>query len=64
MVPTYVLAFGYCAADSFSAGYRQWNVDATAKPPATDAEISQHKRATFAALDTLLWQSKFDEMNF
>ena len=61
-MPTYVLAFGYCAADSFSAGYKKWNDDVAAKPQDSGSEISQHTRATYAAVDTLLWQSEFYKM--
>eukprot|EP00527_Entomoneis_sp_CCMP2396_P000207 CAMPEP_0198139240 /NCGR_PEP_ID=MMETSP1443-20131203/2590_1 /TAXON_ID=186043 /ORGANISM="Entomoneis sp., Strain CCMP2396" /LENGTH=179 /DNA_ID=CAMNT_0043801317 /DNA_START=236 /DNA_END=775 /DNA_ORIENTATION=- len=54
VTPSYVIAFGYCAADSISKGYSTW----TANPEAVAAEDSTRIHDTArATLDTLMWQS-------
>mmetsp|Transcript_5415 Transcript_5415/g.6341 ORF Transcript_5415/g.6341 Transcript_5415/m.6341 type:complete len:195 (+) Transcript_5415:23-607(+) len=54
VVPTYVLAFGYCGLDSISSGYREWNDE---KESSKDGASTRESRAVVAAFDTLLWQS-------
>jgi fission process protein 1 len=57
--PSYVLAFGYCLADSVSAGYQ-----VMASEKGSDADVnnkdvrSKEKRAAIAMFDTLLWVSR------
>lgn len=58
--PSYVVAFGYCLADSVSAGYQ---VISSEKTDSGDVDAnnkdmrSKEKRAAIAMFDTLLWVS-------
>lgn len=51
VTPSYVLAFGYCAADSVSKGY---DVYSSSNTNPTTTRLHDTVRAT---LDTLVWQS-------
>jgi len=48
VMPSYILAFGYCGMDSLSTGYREWN---KAK------ESEKLRNSSIATFDTLLWQT-------
>mmetsp|Transcript_5682 Transcript_5682/g.8358 ORF Transcript_5682/g.8358 Transcript_5682/m.8358 type:complete len:168 (-) Transcript_5682:2562-3065(-) len=51
VLPSYILAFGYCGMDAATAGYKVWR--------STDGrnEIDSTREAALATFDTLLWQS-------
>lgn len=60
--PSYVVAFGYCLADSVSAGYQVMMLekenDGNEGSRNNKYDVrSQEKRAAIAMFDTLLWQS-------
>jgi fission process protein 1 len=70
VTPTYVLAFGYCAADAISSGYRVWEEGGNHKiSPSSSASESASEQneskisssreimAAMATCDTLIWQS-------
>lgn len=54
VVPSYVISFGYCCADSVQAGYKVWSATTT-----TDSlSESQRQQETLRAMvDTVIWQS-------
>ncbi|KAL3816522.1 hypothetical protein ACHAXA_001915 [Cyclostephanos tholiformis] len=54
VVPSYLIAFGYCVADAMSAGYRVMSEDDNIKR----SEESKSVQACIAGIDTLLWQGK------
>jgi hypothetical protein len=67
VVPSYALAFGYCASDAIFAGYRKWNdhsdtstaskkgVEVTA---GNKSGVSMQTKVAVATIDTLVWQSE------
>ena len=63
VTPSYVVAFGYCLADSVSAGYQVMAVtedvgdERSSGSNKTLTTSSKEKRAAIAFFDTLLWQS-------
>ncbi|GFH61045.1 hypothetical protein CTEN210_17521 [Chaetoceros tenuissimus] len=56
VAPTYVLAFGYCAADSLNAGYTKWNEDDSKRKINNQSLVSKEYEIAYAVGDTLLWQ--------
>ena len=56
VVPSYLIAFGYCVADAASAGYQVMSEDDNIK--AAKESRSKIVRAATAGIDTLLWQGK------
>lgn len=54
VAPSYAVAFGYCLADSISAGY---HVMSEKEHFCDEGSSSREKRAAIAVFDTLLWQS-------
>ena len=60
--PSYVVAFGYCLADSVSAGYQVMmsseNVESGDGNVNNKNVRSKEKRAAIAMFDTLLWVSR------
>jgi len=60
VAPSYALAFGYCLADSISAGYQELYVKEDGGNEGTSSKYdtrSNETRAAIAFFDTLLWQS-------
>lgn len=62
VTPSYVVAFGYCLADSVSAGYQVMAVtedvgDERSSSSSKTLTRSKETRAAIACFDTLLWQS-------
>lgn len=61
VVPSYAVAFGYCLADSLSAGYQVLSEKEDGGNDGGSSSKgntrSQEKRAAIAMFDTLLWQS-------
>ena len=62
VTPSYVVAFGYCLADSVSAGYQVMAVtedvgDERSSSSSKTLTRSKETRAAIAFFDTLLWQS-------
>ena len=61
VVPSYAIAFGYCLADSLSAGYQvmseKEDIAGGAGSMSKNDARSKEKRAAIAVFDTLLWQS-------
>ena len=58
VVPSYVVAFGYCLADSMSAGYQVMSSEEGGGAAASKDTRSKEKRAAIAMFDTLLWVSE------
>ncbi len=62
VTPTYILAFGYCAADALTTGHRKWEEGEDEKvmtsPDPTKNGNSREMKAVVATFDTLLWQSE------
>ena len=67
VVPSYVVAFGYCTADAATSGYNAWSTFNTTKneddatmsttmSTTTTTTRTQSLETTRATLDTLLWQ--------
>ena len=60
VMPSYAVAFGYCLADSVSAGYQVMAVTEDFGDEGSISKFdtrSKEKRAAIAMFDTLLWQS-------
>jgi fission process protein 1 len=66
VVPSYALAFGYCASDAIFAGYRKWNDHSdtsTASKKGVEvaavnkSEVSMQTKVAVATIDTLVWQT-------
>lgn len=60
VVPSYAVAFGYCLADSISAGYHVMSEKEGGGDEGSSSKYttrSTEKRAAIAMFDTLLWQS-------
>lgn len=57
VVPSYVIAFGYCCCDAVSSGYREFNNSNVEKDINSSMINDSKKEAAIAAFDTLLWQS-------
>lgn len=60
VTPSYAVAFGYCLADSVSAGYHVMAVTEDGGDGGSSSKYdtrSKEKRAAIAMFDTLLWQS-------
>ena len=58
--PSYVVAFGYCLADSVSAGYQvMMSSENVERGDVNNKDVrSKEKRAAIAMFDTLLWVSR------
>lgn len=58
--PSYILAFGYCLADSVSAGYQvMMSSEKDASSDVNNKDVrSKEIRAAIAMFDTLLWVSR------
>lgn len=68
--PTYVIAFGYCAADALTSGHNKWNEEegtlmtSSQQPeaskrmedPNSEFPSSRQRNTAIATFDTLLWQ--------
>uniref|UniRef100_A0A7S2MFK8 Mitochondrial fission process protein 1 n=1 Tax=Helicotheca tamesis TaxID=374047 RepID=A0A7S2MFK8_9STRA len=57
VVPSYILAFGYCGMDALSAGYRVWKQPPKSFNNGTSLSSSKEAQIAIATFDTLLWQS-------
>lgn len=57
VAPTYVVSFGYCLADSVSAGYKVMSEKERDDGTMKNQARSKETRAAIATFDTLLWQS-------
>ena len=58
MVPSYALAFGYCACDAIAAGRRVWSpAPGRGTGGCTAESASRETLAAAASFDALLWQS-------
>ena len=63
VVPSYIVAFGYCGMDAVSAGYRTYQQQQ--HPPSSFDQTNKtndnnkYKQVAIATMDTLLWQCKF-----
>lgn len=55
VTPSYVLAFGYCMADSFVTGWSTWNRQNSVDDEQKDSD-SVWKETTRITIDTMLWQ--------
>lgn len=54
VVPSYMIAFGYCGLDAASAGWKEWNNTKRKQ----NQPMGDTGAVIAAAADTLLWQSK------
>jgi len=54
VIPSYVMAFGYCGLDALSTGHREWT---RIEKSAGENTKSREFNAARATLDTLLWQT-------
>lgn len=57
VLPSYALAFGYCAMDAATTGYGTWTDYKTAT---TKDERSREMKTFISTFDTLLWQCKWN----
>jgi mitochondrial fission process protein 1 len=70
VVPSYIVAFGYCLADAISTGYHSYNstklnpssqlnntIEGQNSSNSSRQQEQQLRRAVIATLDTLLWQT-------
>ena len=57
VLPSYVLAFGYCFADAISTGYQSYYHQYHRTNTNDESEQRRIRRAVVGTLDTLLWQS-------
>ncbi len=57
VMPSYVMAFGYCSLDAISAGHREWTKENDKHIEKMHSTRGREVNAALAAFDTLLWQT-------
>ena len=57
VVPSYIVAFGYCFADAATTGYDTWQDFPKQQSATNNTGMSRETKTALQTMDTLLWQS-------